>query len=290
VSSDATGGAWNGGAANGGGAGVPPSIVIDRVSKRFTLRHARSIKEMTVRAMRREKLSETFNALDDVSLTVHPGETVALMGLNGSGKSTLLKLISGVMRPDRGRVLVRGRIAGLIDVGAGLHPELTGRENVYLNAAILGMGEREIRAKFDQIVEFSGVQRFLDNQVKFYSSGMFMRLAFAIAAHTEPDIFLIDEVLAVGDPPFREKCLARIRELRGEGRTMVIVAHDIRMLTRLCDRGVMMRDGRKIFDGDVAEAGALWREDRQARRLAATSGHGGTPGPGGPGGHNGTAP
>lgn len=290
MSSDATGGAWNGGAANGGGAGVPPSIVIDRVSKRFTLRHARSIKEMTVRAMRREKLSETFNALDDVSLTVHPGETVALMGLNGSGKSTLLKLISGVMRPDRGRVLVRGRIAGLIDVGAGLHPELTGRENVYLNAAILGMGEREIRAKFDQIVEFSGVQRFLDNQVKFYSSGMFMRLAFAIAAHTEPDIFLIDEVLAVGDPPFREKCLARIRELRGEGRTMVIVAHDIRMLTRLCDRGVMMRDGRKIFDGDVAEAGALWREDRQARRLAATSGHGGTPGPGGPGGHNGTAP
>ncbi|GAA4130142.1 ABC transporter ATP-binding protein [Actinomadura keratinilytica] len=290
MSSDATAGAWNGGAANGGGAGVPPSIVIDRVSKRFTLRHARSIKEMTVRAMRREKLSETFNALDDVSLTVHPGETVALMGLNGSGKSTLLKLISGVMRPDRGRVLVRGRIAGLIDVGAGLHPELTGRENVYLNAAILGMGEREIRAKFDQIVEFSGVQRFLDNQVKFYSSGMFMRLAFAIAAHTEPDIFLIDEVLAVGDPPFREKCLARIRELRGEGRTMVIVAHDIRMLTRLCDRGVMMRDGRKIFDGDVAEAGALWREDRQARRLAATSGHGGTPGPGGPGGHNGTAP
>ncbi|GAA4099560.1 ABC transporter ATP-binding protein [Actinomadura miaoliensis] len=268
----------------------PPSIVIDRVSKRFTLRHARSIKEMTVRAMRREKLSESFNALDDVSLTVRPGETVALMGLNGSGKSTLLKLISGVMRPDRGRVLVRGRIAGLIDVGAGLHPELTGRENVYLNAAILGMGEREIRAKFDQIVEFSGVQRFLDNQVKFYSSGMFMRLAFAIAAHTEPDIFLIDEVLAVGDPPFREKCLARIRELRGEGRTMVIVAHDIRMLTELCDRGVMMRDGRKIFDGDVAEAGSLWREDRQARRVAATVGHGGTPGPGGAAGHNGAAP
>jgi ABC-2 type transport system ATP-binding protein len=248
-----------------------PSIVIDSVSKRFTMRHARSIKEMTVRAVRRERLSETFNALDDVSLTVHPGETVALMGLNGSGKSTLLKLISGVMRPDEGRVLVRGRVAGLIDVGAGLHPELTGRENVFLNAAILGMGEREIAAKFDQIVEFSGVERFLDNQVKFYSSGMFMRLAFSIAAHTEPDIFLIDEVLAVGDPPFREKCLARIRELRGEGRTMVIVAHDIAMLTRLCDRGVTMRAGRKIFDGDVAEAGELWREDRQARRIAATN-------------------
>ncbi|MFD0853917.1 ABC transporter ATP-binding protein, partial [Actinomadura adrarensis] len=222
-----------------------PSIVIDSVSKRFTMRHARSIKEMTVRAVRRQRLSETFNALDDVSLDIHPGETVALMGLNGSGKSTLLKLISGVMRPDAGRVLVRGRIAGLIDVGAGLHPELTGRENVYLNAAILGMGEREIEAKFDQIVEFSGVERFLDNQVKFYSSGMFMRLAFSIAAHTEPDIFLIDEVLAVGDPPFREKCLERIAELRGEGRTMVIVAHDIAMLTRLCDRGVTVRSGRK---------------------------------------------
>jgi ABC-2 type transport system ATP-binding protein len=252
-----------------------PSIVIESVSKRFTLRHARSIREMTVRAVRREKLSETFDALHEVSLTVHPGETVALMGLNGSGKSTLLKLISGVMRPDEGRVLVRGRVAGLIDVGAGLHPELTGRENVYLNAAILGMGEREIAAKFDQIVEFSGVERFLDNEVKFYSSGMFMRLAFSIAAHTEPDIFLIDEVLAVGDPPFREKCLARIRELRGQGRTMVIVAHDIAMLTRLCDRGVTMRDGRVIFDGDVAEAGALWREDRQARGNAAAPGQNG---------------
>jgi ABC-2 type transport system ATP-binding protein len=252
-----------------------PSIVIDSVSKRFTLRHARSIREMTVRAVRRERLSTTFDALHEVSLTVHPGETVALMGLNGSGKSTLLKLISGVMRPDEGRVRVRGRVAGLIDVGAGLHPELTGRENVYLNAAILGMGEREIAAKFDQIVEFSGVERFLDNEVKFYSSGMFMRLGFSIAAHTEPDIFLIDEALAVGDMPFREKCLDRIRELRGEGRTMVIVAHDIAMLTRLCDRGVTMRDGRKVFDGDVAEAGELWREDRQTRGAAAVPGQNG---------------
>ncbi|WP_433332704.1 ABC transporter ATP-binding protein [Spirillospora sp. CA-294931] len=244
------------------------SVVVDGVTKRFTLRHARSIKDMTVRAVRRQSLSETFNALDDVSLTVHRGETVALMGVNGSGKSTLLKMMSGVLSPDTGTVRVRGRVAGLIDVGAGLHPELSGRENVFLNAAILGMEEAEIRRKFDTIVEFSGVERFLDNQVKFYSSGMFMRLAFAIAAHTEPDIFLIDEVLAVGDPPFRDRCLERIRELRDEGRTMVIVAHDIRMLTRLCDRGIMMRSGRKIFDGDVEEAGAMWKEDRQARRKA----------------------
>ncbi|GLW65293.1 ABC transporter ATP-binding protein [Actinomadura rubrobrunea] len=245
-----------------------PSIIVDSVSKRFTLRHARSIKDMTIRAVRRQSLSETFHALEDVSLTVHPGETVALMGLNGSGKSTLLKLISGVMTPDSGTVRVRGRVAGLIDVGAGLHPELTGRENVFLNGAILGMTQAEIRRKFDEIVEFSGVARFLDNQVKFYSSGMFMRLAFSIAAHTDPDIFLIDEVLAVGDPPFREKCLQRIRRLRDEGRTMVIVAHDIQMLTKLCDRGVMMRSGRKVFDGDVAKAGEMWRQDRQRPRPA----------------------
>jgi ABC-2 type transport system ATP-binding protein len=241
------------------------------VTKNFTLRHARSIKEMSVRALRRQRLSDRFRALDEVSLTIDQGETVALMGLNGSGKSTLLKLISGVMRPDEGSVRVRGRVAGLIDVGAGLHPELTGRENVYLNGAILGMSREEIARKFDAIVEFSGVERFLDDQVKFYSSGMFMRLAFSIAAHTEPDVFLIDEVLAVGDPPFREKCLERIRELRGEGRTMVVVAHDIKMLIDLCDRGITMRQGRLIFDGATEEAGRLVREDRAARRAAAAA-------------------
>ncbi|RAY14500.1 ABC transporter ATP-binding protein [Actinomadura craniellae] len=220
---------------------------------------------MTVRAARRQPLSARFHALKDVNLTVGQGETVALMGLNGSGKSTLLKLVSGVMRPDAGTVRVRGRVAGLIDVGAGLHPELTGRENVYLNGAILGMGEAEIARKFDAIVDFSGVERFLDNEVKFYSSGMFMRLAFSIAAHTEPDVFLIDEVLAVGDPPFRDKCLDRIRALRDEGRTMVIVAHDIAMLTRLCDRGVMMHAGEITYDGDVAAAGELWKTARRDR-------------------------
>ncbi|GGT73769.1 ABC transporter ATP-binding protein [Actinomadura citrea] len=264
-----------------------PSIVIDRVTKNFTLRHARSIKEMSVRAFRGQRLSDRFRALDEVSLTIGQGETVALMGLNGSGKSTLLKLISGVMRPDTGSVLVRGRVAGLIDVGAGLHPELTGRENVFLNGAILGMPQAEIARKFDAIVEFSGVERFLDDQVKFYSSGMFMRLAFSIAAHTEPDVFLIDEVLAVGDPPFREKCLDRIRELRGEGRTMVVVAHDIRMLVGLCDRGVTMRQGRVIFDGPTEEAGRLVREDRAARRAASQAGRaaGATAAPGVSGGN-----
>ncbi|MBE1533401.1 ABC transporter ATP-binding protein [Actinomadura algeriensis] len=244
------------------------SIVVDSVTKNFTMRHARSIKEMSVRALRRQPLADRFKALDDVSLTFAQGETVALMGLNGSGKSTLLKMISGVLSPDSGEVLVRGRIAGLIDVGAGLHPELTGRENVYLNGAILGMSKGEVERKFDQIVDFSGVERFLDDQVKFYSSGMFMRLAFSIAAHTEPDVFLIDEVLAVGDPPFRQKCIARIRELRGEGRTMVIVAHDVKMLTGLCDRGVTMERGRVLFDGPTEQAGRLIREARAAKRAA----------------------
>ncbi|ACY96233.1 MULTISPECIES: ABC transporter ATP-binding protein [Thermomonospora] len=254
------------------------AIVVDSVTKEFRLRHARSLKDLAVRTMRRQSLAERFLALDNVSLTVQQGEAVALMGLNGSGKSTLLKMISGVMRPDRGTVRVRGRIAGLIDVGAGLHPELTGRENIFLNGAILGMSEAEIRRKFDSIVEFSGVERFLDGQVKFYSSGMFMRLAFSIAVHTEPDVFLIDEVLAVGDPPFRRKCQDRIRALRAEGRTMVIVAHDIKMLTELCDRGVMMRGGRVVFDGDVNVAGQMWREDRRARRQGkAVAGQAGRP-------------
>lgn len=246
----------------------PPAVVVDAVSKRFTLRHARSIKDITVRLARRQALSETFDALHDVSLTVTRGETVALMGLNGSGKSTLLKLISGVMSPDVGTVQVRGRVAGLLDVGAGLHPELTGRENVFLNGAILGMDEAEIKRKFDTIVEFSGVERFLDTEVKFYSSGMFMRLAFSIAAHTEPDIFLIDEVLAVGDPPFREKCIDRIRELRDEGRTMLIVAHDIPMLVDLCHRGIMLRQGQKIYDGEVSQAGSLWQSDKKTKHSA----------------------
>lgn len=247
------------------------SIIVDSVTKTFTLRHARSLRELTVRMARRQSLSERFCAVEDVSFTVEEGETLALMGLNGSGKSTLLKMISGVLLPDRGSVRVRGRVAGLIDVGAGLHPELTGRENIFLNAAILGMSEAETRRKFDAIVEFAGVERFLDSQVKFYSSGMFMRLGFSIAAHTEPDIFLIDEALAVGDPPFRQRCLARIRQLRDQGMTMVIVAHDIKMLTELCSRGIMMRRGRLVFDGDVAVAGEMWREDRRAKAKAARS-------------------
>ena len=231
-----------------------PRIIIDSVDKVFTLRHTHSFKESFVAWVKRKSISTSFQALNDVSFTVNEGESVALLGYNGSGKSTLLKLISGVLRPDGGRVLTRGRVAGLIEVGAGFHPDLSGRENVYLNAAILGMRRSEIDARFDEIVEFSEIGEFIDTEVKHYSSGMFVRLAFSVAIHTELDILLVDEVLAVGDAPFREKCVAKIRELAARNKTMFVVSHDLGMVSELCTRGVVIRHGRLIFDGSVADA------------------------------------
>ena len=235
-------------------AGGGTAIRVDDVSKRFVLRRTRSLKELAVYAVKGRQLSDTFLALDGLSLTVEEGETVGLLGLNGSGKSTLLKLISGVLRPDTGSVRVRGRTAGLIEVGAGLHPDLTGRENVYLNGAILGMSEADVNKHFDSIVDFSGIEQFLDTEVKFYSSGMFLRLAFAVAVHTEPDVFLVDEILAVGDEPFQRKCLERIRQLSAEGRTLVVVSHDLETVEKVCSRGVLLEKGRKVVDGDLSEA------------------------------------
>ncbi|AJQ89805.1 ABC transporter ATP-binding protein [Propionibacterium freudenreichii] len=238
---------------------VDPNLVVARlrdVDKRFTLHHTHSIKEYLVWTMkgRKGELSESFLALDDVNLDIHQGESVALLGFNGSGKSTSLKLLSGVMMPDKGEVAIRGRIAGLIEVGAGFHPDLTGRENVYLNGAILGMSESEIDEKFQRIVDFSEIEKFIDTEVKFYSSGMFLRLAFAVAAHSEPDIFLIDEILTVGDEPFQRKCIAKIKELKAGGQTLVVVSHDLDMVRGICDRGVVLAQGRVTFDGDVDDA------------------------------------
>jgi ABC-2 type transport system ATP-binding protein len=241
---------------------VPDDIVVDGVSKTFTLRHTHSLKELVVWALRGKDLSNDFTALEGVSFSVAAGESVALLGFNGSGKSTLLKLISGVMRPDTGSVGVRGRVAGLIEVGAGFHPDLTGRENVFLNGAILGMDERTITRRFDEIVAFSEIERFIDTEVKFYSSGMFLRLAFAVAVHTDPDVFLIDEILAVGDEPFQHKCLERIRGLHAEGRTLVIVSHDLHQMEQLCERGIVLDGGRLVLDGPVREAVARMREPR----------------------------
>jgi ABC-2 type transport system ATP-binding protein len=238
---------------------VTATIVVDDVAKRFVLRHDRSLKELAVAMVRGRDTRNSFMALAGVSLTVNDGEAVALLGFNGSGKSTLLKLISGVMRPDRGSVLVRGRIAGLIEVGAGFHPDLTGRENVFLNGAILGMDEATLRRRFDEIVAFSEIERFIDTEVKFYSSGMFLRLAFAVAVHTDPEVFLIDEILSVGDEPFQRKCLDRVRELRSEGRTLVIVSHDLDMVAKLCDRGVVLQGGTVAVDGNMTDAVAHLR-------------------------------
>lgn len=233
---------------------MPVTIQVADVTKTFTLHHQRSLKELAVAAVKGRKRTDEFRALDSVSFDVHDGETLALVGYNGSGKSTLLKLISGVMRPDTGDVRVRGRVAGLIEVGAGFHPDLTGRENVFLNGAILGMDERAVARRFDDIVAFSEIERFIDTEVKYYSSGMFLRLAFAVAVHSDPEIFLVDEILAVGDEPFQKKCLARIRELSGEGRSLVIVSHDLEMVRSLCERGVLLEKGVLVADGPIEDA------------------------------------
>ena len=228
-------------------------IRADHVSKEFKMRYHRTIKQITIAAIRRQPISDSFLAVNDVSFDIEQGESVGLMGLNGSGKSTLLKLINGVMRPDAGQVLTRGRIAGLIATGAGFHPQLTGRENVFLNAAILGMSESETKAKFDQIIDFADIGRFLDTPVGHYSSGMFSRLGFAVAVHTDSDIFLIDEVLAVGDKPFKRKCMAKMQEIREEGRTLVYVSHAAGSVRKMCDRVLVLEKGVLGFDGPADE-------------------------------------
>ncbi|MDR6988978.1 ABC-2 type transport system ATP-binding protein [Paenarthrobacter nitroguajacolicus] len=238
------------------------AVIVKGLKKTFNLRHSHSMKETLVWLVKGRKgdLTKKFDALHDVSFEIQPGETVALLGFNGSGKSTLLKLISGVILPDQGTVRTKGRVAGLIEVGAGFHPDLSGRENVYLNAAILGMTEQEIQEKFDDIVAFSEIEQFIDTEVKFYSSGMFLRLAFAVAVHTQPDIFLVDEILAVGDEPFQRKCLAKIKQLSDEGRTLVVVSHDLDMISRICDRGVVLSSGTVLFEGPADQAVAWLRE------------------------------
>lgn len=229
------------------------SIVVQNVNKQFTMRFTRTIKQMSIAALRRQPLSDSFLAVNDVSFTVQQGESIGLMGLNGSGKSTLLKLISGVMKPDSGQVLTRGRIAGLIAAGAGFHPQLTGRANVFLNAAILGMSEAETKRKFEQIIDFADVGKFLDTPVGHYSSGMSARLGFAVAAFADSDIFLADEVLAVGDRPFKRKCIQRMKEIKSEGRTMFYVSHSPGSVRKMCDRALVLEKGVLAFDGPVEE-------------------------------------
>lgn len=241
-----------------------PTIRVERLGKRFSIGAARlhgSLREAiaaTVRAgLRRaprdpEQVSEdSIWALRDIDFVVPRGEVVGIVGRNGAGKSTLLKIVSRITQPTEGRVELLGRVGSLLEVGTGFHPELTGRENVQLNGAILGMRRAEIRARFDEIVDFSGVERFLDMPVKRYSTGMRMRLAFAVAAHLDPEILLVDEVLAVGDAEFQRKCLGKMSEVARCGRTVLFVSHNMAAMTKLCDRALLLRQGRMVLDGSV---------------------------------------
>ena len=199
---------------------------------------------MQPRSAARTSQDETIWALQDVSFDVWPGEVIGIIGRNGAGKSTLLKILSRITEPTAGRIELYGRIASLLEVGTGFHPELTGRENIYLNGAILGMVRTEIRRKFDEIVAFAEIEKFIDTPVKFYSSGMHVRLAFAVAAHLEPEILVLDEVLAVGDTAFQQKCLGKMRDVTRQGRTVLLVSHSMSTVSRLCKKSVWLDDGR----------------------------------------------
>jgi ABC-2 type transport system ATP-binding protein len=248
---------------------APEVIRVDHVSKRFVVRKDASIKERIVTLGRQGRQhKEDFWALRDVSVDITAGSTIGLIGHNGSGKSTLLKVIGGIIQPTSGVVAQRGRIAALLELGAGFHPDLTGRENVYLNASVLGVSREEIEERFNDIVAFSGIGEFIDTQVKFYSSGMYVRLAFAVAVHTDPDILLVDEVLAVGDEAFQRKCLDKIRTFQEEGRTIVIVSHSLGQITELCDRVMLLNAGSVVYDGDPALAVARFRDILDVRRQA----------------------
>jgi ABC-type polysaccharide/polyol phosphate transport system ATPase subunit len=230
---------------------APVVVRIDDLSKRFVIRKEKSLKERIVNFGRSQKFKEDFYALKHVSLDIPAGQTVGLVGHNGSGKSTLLKTIGGIIQPSSGTIQRRGQIAALLELGAGFHPDLTGRENVELNGSILGLSRQTIAASFDSIVEFSEIGEFIDTQVKFYSSGMYVRLAFAIAVHVDPDILLVDEVLAVGDEPFQLKCMAKIREFQEQGRTIVLVSHAADQIRDVCDRVIVLKHGEVVFDGDT---------------------------------------
>lgn len=201
---------------------------------------------------------EEFWALKNVDFEVQHGDVVGIIGRNGSGKSTLLKILSRIVEPTSGEIIMRGRVASLLEVGTGFHPELTGRENIFFNGAILGMSQKEIRAKFDDIVEFSEVEKFLDTPVKFYSSGMYVRLAFSVAAHLDPDILIVDEVLAVGDAAFQKKCLGKMRDVAGQGRTVLFVSHNLSAVEALCDKGVHMSGGTIVKHGTIKSAVASY--------------------------------
>ncbi len=231
-------------------------LKFNQVSKRYRVRQELSQNAAQNKILRKiqslRQPAQDFWAVRDVSFEVERGESLGIIGHNGAGKSTILKLLSNITTPTSGEITINGRLSALIEVGSGFHPELTGRENIYLNGSILGMRRREISKKLDSIVEFAGIRQFLDTPVKRFSSGMYVRLGFSIAAHLDPDILLLDEVLAVGDASFQEKCLKRINELKKAGTTIVFISHDLGAVERTCDRALLMNKGQVAADGSPA--------------------------------------
>ncbi len=236
------------------------AIEIQGVSKRFRLYHEKytTLKERVLHAG--HVPYEEFKALDSVTADIPSGQTVGILGRNGSGKSTLLKCIAGILQPTTGQVVVRGQVAAMLELGAGFQPELSGRDNVYLNGSLLGFSRKEIDRKFDEIVAFAELEAFIDNQVKYYSSGMYVRLGFAVAVSVEPDILLVDEVLAVGDERFQEKCMDRVRRFQEEGRTIVVVSHSPEMMRQICDQILVLDHGKLLTQAPPGEAIRTFRE------------------------------
>jgi ABC-type polysaccharide/polyol phosphate transport system ATPase subunit len=238
-------------------------VEIRGVSKRFYFYEHRtnSLREWFIRRILRRPIHirRAAFSLRDLNLRVEPGEAVALLGHNGSGKSTVLRLVAGVYRPSAGTITTNGRITAVIELGAGFHPELTGAENIHLYGAVLGLTRRELRASWDEIVDFAELEDFLDTPLKYYSSGMEARLAFSVAVCLQPDVLLLDEVLAVGDAEFRRRCLERLKRFHSRGGTLLIVSHELDQLRHLCTRGVWLRDGRVVLDAGIAEVLAAYQ-------------------------------
>lgn len=234
-------------------------IDVQNVSKKYYLNQEKkhsTLRESFSNFLKKpfKKADDEFYALKDINFEIHEGDRVGIIGKNGAGKSTLLKVLSRIVQPTSGKIKIYGKVASLLEVGTGFHPELTGRENIFLNGAILGMSRQEIRQKFDDIVAFSEVERFLDTPVKRYSSGMYMRLGFAIAAHLDPDLLIVDEVLAVGDSQFQEKCLKKLNTLSQSGRTILFVSHDIGSIVSLCNKGIFLQQGQIKEQGNIESA------------------------------------
>ncbi len=251
------------------------TIEVHDLWKKYIIRHQQesylSLRETIARGFKslgRKSFTtgekEVFWALQEISLEIKRGDKVGIIGRNGAGKSTLLKVLSRITEPSRGDIVIRGRVASLLEVGTGFHPELTGRENIYLNGAILGMSRTEIKSKFDEIVSFAEVERFLDTPVKRYSSGMYVRLAFAVAAHLEPEILIVDEVLAVGDAQFQKKCMTKMDQVGRDGRTVLFVSHNLGAISELCTTGIYMQNGRIAYQGGIAETLAQYANSRHA--------------------------